>query len=554
MRVAIAIGAGMVVTLLLAAHATDTLELPARDLAMRVLPSHPAANTVVVAVDERSLKQRGPWPWPRAELASIVDRCASAGARAVVFDILLTDPRVGDEILAASMRRIPTITVSVLAENEQWLVPAPRLRDATTVAHGNFELDHDGILRRFSATKQSSDRAYAALAIEAASFIRSTAAPVGRTVAPMFRTPPRAIPIVSAADVLAGDARSLRGKVVFVGPTALGLGDRVLTPVSARLTPDAGVAVHAAATESLVRGERIREVAPIAAGLIAAIAVWGTLLGLESRARMVLFAALTPLGGLVLFATTGIAVPFVALLFAVATTGIAVEAKRMSATVRRSREDRALLAHELKTPVASMRNLTQLLADFDLSETERHRVAVLLQSEAGKLESMVQALLDLERLPQRDFRTVSRVTDLGELVKERVDVLRASAGRRVNATVDPDVLVRADGMLIERVIGNLVENALKYTETDVDVSVRGTESEAVLEVADRGPGIAAEDRERIFQRFFRGASARGTEGLGLGLSFVAEVARWHGGRASVENRPGGGALFRVALPRLEGAA
>lgn len=557
MRVAIAILAGVIVTLLLATHAADPIELPARDLALRVIPERPATYTVVVAIDERSLK-RGPWPWPRAELATIVDRCASAGARAVVFDILLSDPREGDEVLAASMRKLPTAAVSVLVEGEQWLVPAPKLREATIVAHGNFELDHDGILRRFASTKQSGDRAYAALSIEAASFLKRTAAPVGRTVAPAFRTPPRAIPLVSAADLLDGRAKDLRGKVVFVGPTALGLGDRVLTPVSTRLAPDAGVTVHAAATESLLRGEQIRELPPIVSGLIAAIAV--LLLANGFPARSLLTAVVVLLGGLTLLATTGIAIPFVTLLLAMVLTAITVEAKRMTASLRQSHEERAhdleskrLLAHELKTPVASMRNLTQLLADFELSDAERRRVAILLQSEAGKLEALVQALLDLERLPLRDFRSSSRVTDLGELVKARVDVLRATAGRAMNASIAPNVLVRADGMLIERVIDNLVGNALKYTDTPIDVTVRGTGAEAWLEVADRGPGIDDAERERIFQRFFRGAAARGTEGLGLGLSFVAEVARWHGGNVSVESAQEGGSRFRVSLP-IEGGA
>jgi signal transduction histidine kinase len=110
-------------------------------------------------------------------------------------------------------------------------------------------------------------------------------------------------------------------------------------------------------------------------------------------------------------------------------------------------------------------------------------------------------------------------------------------------------------MLLERLIDNLLGNAMKYTPSDapIDVRVRETGGEAMLEVADRGPGIADADRERIFERFYRGASAEGTEGLGLGLAFVAEIARWHGGAVRVENRPGGGALFRVTLPAFRGA-
>ena len=210
-------------------------------------------------------------------------------------------------------------------------------------------------------------------------------------------------------------------------------------------------------------------------------------------------------------------------------------------------ESKRVLAHELKTPLASMRGLTQLLNDFDLDDAERKRVATLLESEAGKLQSMVGGLLDLERLPLRDFQASTSVTDLGKLVAARVEFLRSGTDRALNMHAAPNVLVRTDAALVERVVDNLVGNALKYTDGPVDVSVRQNGSGALLEVADRGPGLSAADRERIFQRFFRGASAAGTEGLGLGLSLVAEVAKWHGGSASVEANVNGGSLFRVSF-------
>jgi len=81
------------------------------------------------------LREHRPWPWPREDLARIVDRCADAGARAVVLDILLSEPRVGDDALAKVMRRLPTVSVSVLVEDDQWLVPAPAIRAATIVTH-----------------------------------------------------------------------------------------------------------------------------------------------------------------------------------------------------------------------------------------------------------------------------------------------------------------------------------------------------------------------------------------------------------------------------------
>jgi signal transduction histidine kinase len=565
----------VLVTLVMAFDRGRTFELPVRDFAMRLMDDEPARATVVVAIDERSLKEIGPWPWDRGVLAEIVSRAADSGAKAVVLDILLAEERAGDEQLANAMKRIPTIAVSVLVEREQWIVPAPKLRAPAVVAHGNFELDHDGILRRFASTKQNRDNSYTALSIAAASILESANVPVGRSVAPAFRTAPREVPVVSATDVIwhrtpAGD---LRNRLVFVGPTALGLGDRVLTPVSTPLAPDPGVTVHAAAAEALVRGERIRELPPIVSGIVAGVFVAGLLRTRAlPRTRRIAIAAVLFMaviaGGYLLLAILGIAVPFVVLMLTVSIAAAAHETTLMRASLEESGvqleeiatrlaeqrahdvESKRLLAHELKTPLASMRNLTQLLGDFELSANEQRRVAKLLQSEAGKLQSMVDALLDLERLPLRDFATSTRPTDLGELVRARVDVLRESAHRSVLATAPDGVIVQADPLLLERVVDNLVGNALKYTPArePVEVTVQTTANSAILEVADRGPGIAAEDRERIFQRFFRGATAAGTEGLGLGLSLVAEVARWHGGTVAVDRAASGGALFRFELP------
>jgi signal transduction histidine kinase len=263
--------------------------------------------------------------------------------------------------------------------------------------------------------------------------------------------------------------------------------------------------------------------------------------------------------------------PFATLLLTVAVSAAGVEAAIMGSSLRRSEmrlediatriaearvqeaDSKRVLAHELKTPLASMRGLTQLLGGFDLTAAERKRVATLLASEAGKLEAMVNGLLDLERLPLRDFASSSSVVDLGELVAARIDFLRASTDRTLIVAIAPSLLVRADPALVESVVDNLVGNAIKYSPpgTPVSITARQNEGLAVLEVEDRGAGIAAEERERVFRRFVRGSSAKGTEGLGLGLSLVAEVARWHGGSVSVEDARGGGALFRFALPRTE---
>jgi two-component system sensor histidine kinase MprB len=583
--------AAVLVTVLLAWHMADAIELPVRDAAMRMLPKRVANVTVIVAIDENSLRMVS-WPWSRDRIAQIVDRASDAGAKGIVIDVLLAEARSGDEQLARSLRRLPSVLVSAIDERGVWLLPVAVLRDAASVAHGNFELDHDGIMRRVAATKQTRDRSLSAICIEAAAMLRPTNVPVGQTVAPAFRTPPSSIPLISAVALLSEPALagSLRGKIVFVGPTALALGDRVLTPVSTAL-PDPGVMVHAAATESLLRGETIREIPPVGGGLIAAVAVALVAHGRNSRARRLSIAAAFAFailgGGVLLLATTGYAIPFVVLVATVLMAAAAAETASVAATLRQSRaaasriesrlgmarqspedvgprldqiaarlaelrtleaESKRVLAHELKTPLASMRGLTQLLAGFTLSDAERSRVASLLESEAGKLQSMVTALLDLERLPLRDFETAANVVDLSSLVRSRVDFLQASTTRRLIASCEEGVLVRGEASLIERSVDNLVSNALKYTTGAVDVVVRSQNGSALLDVEDEGPGLSDSDRERVFQRFFRASSAAGTDGLGLGLALVAEIARWHGGSVSVERASNGGSSFRISFP------
>jgi len=536
------------VTLLLAFRFEQTYELPVHDALLRALPERPARATMLIAIDEASIREIGPWPWPRTVLATLIDRAAQGKARGIVIDVLLAESRDGDQTLSRALKWTPSAAVAVLDESGEWVLPAASVH--ATPAHGNFELDHDGILRRVASTKQSRDRSLPAIAVAAASMYTDRPIPVGVSLAPAFRTPARAIPRVSAAKALR-EPIDARGKIVFIGPTAFALGDRVLTPTAAHQQPDPGVTVHAAATESLVRGDLIRTMPPILSGVLAGAIAFALL---PKRRRLLAIAIVLSLI-VAAIALPNIAIPIITLLAITILAQAVVETMTTAKTLRQTRADREQeveskrrLAHELKTPLASMRGLTQLLGQFDLSDDERRRVTTLLESEAGKLQSLVQVMLDLERLPLRDFHSTSSVIDLGAIVTKRIEFLRASTDRALSVSAAPSVLVRADAALIERVIDNLVGNALKYTEDDVDVRVAKFDGIAMIEVEDRGPGIAAADRTRVFERFVRGATAAGTHGLGLGLSMVAEIARWHRGDVALEEAVSGGALFRVTLP------
>jgi two-component system sensor histidine kinase KdpD len=142
---------------------------------------------------------------------------------------------------------------------------------------------------------------------------------------------------------------------------------------------------------------------------------------------------------------------------------------------------------------------------------------------------------------------------VGAALNRMEDRLR---GREVRTSVPRDLpLVPFDPALIEQVLINLLENATKYTPagSPIDVSAQGNEDDVAVEVADRGPGVAPENAERVFDKFYRVQEGEGG-GAGLGLTICRGIVSAHGGRIWVEERPGGGALFRFTLPLERGTA
>ena len=140
---------------------------------------------------------------------------------------------------------------------------------------------------------------------------------------------------------------------------------------------------------------------------------------------------------------------------------------------------------------------------------------------------------------------------LDEVVEETVALARRrSPGVRFTASLEPTV-VRGVPSRLQRAVGNLLDNASKWSPAgeDVEVTLRNGE----LTVRDHGPGIDQADLPFVFDRFYRSASARGLPGSGLGLAIVRQVAESHGGRVGAETASGGGALFRLSLPTVSGA-
>jgi signal transduction histidine kinase len=211
-------------------------------------------------------------------------------------------------------------------------------------------------------------------------------------------------------------------------------------------------------------------------------------------------------------------------------------------------------AHELKTPTAVLVGEAQEALRPDASPEELRESLQTLEKVSRGLAREVDSLLQLAR---GDTAAASKlaVTDLASIAAEAVAAAQPLGdARQVRCafTQDGPAWVMGDREGLSRLASNLVSNGVLYTEpgSTVEVEAGSRNGEAYVEVRDRGPGIAVEERGRIFERFVRlePARSRNPEGSGLGLAIVDQVARAHHGRVEIDDRPGGGAIFRAVIP------
>ncbi|WP_323445499.1 sensor histidine kinase [Streptomyces yaizuensis] len=228
---------------------------------------------------------------------------------------------------------------------------------------------------------------------------------------------------------------------------------------------------------------------------------------------------------------------------------------------RRLRRFVADASHELRTPLMSVRgyaDLFQYAAANAPQERERHLSR--LRAEAARMGVLLEDLLLLARLDASEVETPLRWTDtdLVELVRQAADAFRAShPGHPLRVTTGPaPVCTAVDAQRLRQVVDNLLANAAVHTPpgTEVSVCVAMTGAEALVTVADTGPGIPPADRERVFDRFYRVDKARTRDrgGSGLGLSVAGSLVHAHGGTIELASRPGE-TVFTVRLPLRRGA-
>jgi signal transduction histidine kinase len=216
---------------------------------------------------------------------------------------------------------------------------------------------------------------------------------------------------------------------------------------------------------------------------------------------------------------------------------------RLDAGFRAQREFTADAAHELRTPLAILRTQIDMIEDREVAEPLRHDVE--------SMSRLVNQLLEIAEL-ETFFIAEGETADIGAIAAEVAGFLAPlalSQDKTVAVTgARRPVRVRGNGDAIARAVRNLVENALAHTApgTTVELAVA---AEGMISVLDRGPGVPKVEREHIFQRFWRRDRRRGGN-AGLGLAIVARIGEMHGAVVSVDDRPGGGALFAIRFPSV----
>jgi|GEM_PF-241550 len=216
-------------------------------------------------------------------------------------------------------------------------------------------------------------------------------------------------------------------------------------------------------------------------------------------------------------------------------------------------------SHELKTPVTVLRASIEVLLDsHTLTMADRVAVAGLLE-QTHRLSSIISSLLLLARADAHQLVLEPEQLELGELVSACVEDARISAAERavaVSCDLPLSAPARVDRIRFSQILSNLLDNAVKYNQRDGQVRVTLSEHGHVweLRVANTGPGIAPEDRARVFQRFFRAEHTADRTGQGLGLSLVRELALAHGGEVSLVDSAAGWTEFLLTLPKDTGTA
>ena len=579
---------------LIATRLTQPLDALIHDAIVRATPRTPDPRILIVGIDDGSIASVGRWPWPRRVHADIIDRLSAGTPAVIAYDVLFVDPSPDDALLQAAVTRARSVVLPLILSTPgdngaTFRVTPPVVRTGNADGHVVARTDPDGSFRRIVTIERSGAASWPHLSLAALGFVMPRARATGALIP--FAGPPGSYPSVSAGAVLRGEVppELLHDRIILVGATAAGLGDRFATPVGGERDLMPGVEIQANILDALMHDGLRREAGPLAAFVLAAVALlilWAAFLRLSPRANLLAAAGL--IVGVTLFSATMLvaenlwiapaaALVTVATMFpvwgwrrlAAASEFLTGELARLGdvtapgvrgdllarqialvesglariAQLRGEREETlAFLSHDLRSPAAAIVTL------IGGSEDGRDR---RIAAQATRVLRLADQFVHVARAGQAPL--VRDHIAIGELLDEVADGCWESAkalGSRIIVAVPgnaPDI--HADRALLARALTNLIDNALKYGARGTVVQLRAwaTDERLSVTVADSGPGMAGGQSKALFAAFDRAGRTR-ADGVGLGLTLVATVARRHGGRVACVSGVGIGSVFSVDLP------
>lgn len=557
----------------------------------------PARRTAILAFDERTLMEHNGIRGLRRTLAEALERLATAPPSVVAVDVTLAE--AGDAVDDAALERAfdhtrnLVLVCEMMPDGHSWQDPPLNfLRHASAVGHDNaLPGPYDNVNRRIALERVAGRSRRFALSLEAlrlATGARSIeSSPTDLSVGPIMiesrwdqGRPVRVhyresalTPHVSIADLLRDPTagRTLAGKVVFVGVTALSLSsDRLFTPLSTE-RPLPGVEFHAQAFETMASGEFLYDAALFSPLLLAlsGTALIAILFALTPPrwtypAATIVVAALhlTPWlafrSNVILPASAPVAAAWIAFLGAFSYRFFVVRRRLEVSEQTSDRYQRAFrfVAHELRTPLTAIQGSGELLTRYNLPEDKRRQLAGMIQSESRRLAKMITTFLDVEKMSAGHMELRIENFALRDLIDAVVERARSLADRKqivIRIELESEVTLSADRELLEYVLYNLLTNAIKYSppEKQVLIAAASHRNAVTLSVRDQGIGMDEDDLKHLFTRFFRSQRAvqSGETGTGIGLVIVEQIVAQHGGRIEVSSKPGEGSAFTVSLPQ-----
>jgi signal transduction histidine kinase len=564
------------------------------DFLFRIRPEEPwQPDAVILGVDELSLNPGGARHMRRI-LAEGLELLAASPPKALIIDLLLVEPAdpADDARLQAALARIPNLVLATDITRHGWEAPLPEFsQSATAIAHVHADPDpYDNVLRQIPLEKSSGRRRYFALALEAyrlAKPVRQiTETPEAlhldglRLPAPRDASRPMriwylrsgSIPEVTFHELRTkpGAAAGLHNKVAFVGVTAQSLAqDRHMTPYSFGQTMP-GVEIHANAYETLRRGVFLEDAAGLTIVVVCLLltAVSGLIfwrmagwlpytLGASMLAGTHLAPYIAFRNGVVFPYAGPIAAAWLSIAAAASFQHFIVRRRLRRAQAEKDRYQQAIhfVAHEMRTPLSAIQGSSEIMGRYKLTEEKRAQMTQMIHSESKRLARMIQTFLDVERLSEGQMELARQPFAAAELADTCLERVRPLAERKrirlLRETVE-EVTIIGDRELMEYALYNLLTNAVKYSNPDTEVRLRGQMENGNLRLAVQDQGIGMDEKElkNIFQKFYRTqkAESSGEAGTGIGLSIVEQIVARHGGKMEVASQPGAGSCFTMVVP------